>query len=252
MRKNPFIEIVCTLHSSTTMIFIHPLNTQGVIDLLHKIHLLRLFLLWILQHNDFHSSAWKPRNRADFSPPGANIEQDSFFLDFLWETNIHANLSYFLGAGCLNPSLRLTENLSLWQFLRFLAISALSADLALRGAGGGGLLDYRRKFHDPSLPANKVDCSASKNLRKPYIFTQDQRSEIIYWPRLSKHLSRLHQTQGHALQRLKEPCDVANRPFFMNKYKYLEMSCNKWGLNLISIYLRATRGLGVWESLWCQ
>ena len=50
---------------------------------LEIIHLLRLYVLWILQHNDFHSSAWEPRNLAICSPPEANIEQNSFFLVFL-------------------------------------------------------------------------------------------------------------------------------------------------------------------------
>ena len=59
------------------------LDCHLLIDLLHKIHILRVFVLWILQHNYFHSSAWEPRNLANCSPPGANIEQDSFFLVFL-------------------------------------------------------------------------------------------------------------------------------------------------------------------------
>ena len=133
---------------------------------------------------------------------------------FFSKHNYSCQLKLFFGRWQLEPFTETDR-----EFV-VLAISPISRHFCtfcrFSSAGGGegrGLLEYRRKFHDSSLPANKVDCSASKNLRKPYIFSQDQRSEIIYWPRLSKHLSRLHQTQGHALQRLKEPCDVANRPF---------------------------------------
>ena len=62
----------------------------------------------------------------------------------------------YFGLLCFNPSLRLTENLSFWQFFQFLAVSALSADLALREP------DYRRKSLVPTPLLCRINSLAQR------------------------------------------------------------------------------------------
>ena len=106
-----------------------------------------------------------------WTPIDFEIEFASIHFGILhWISNMKQNSYSGKLSVCSNPSPRLTENLSFWQFLQFLAISALSADLALREA------DYRRKSLVPR--PKKVACSTSKNLRKPYIYPL-LRSKVI-------------------------------------------------------------------------
>ena len=107
-----------------------------------------LLTKWIFFH-------WTP---IDFEIEFASIH----FGTLHWMSNMNQNSYSGKLSVSSNPSPRLTENLSFWQFLQFLAISALSADLALREA------DYRRK--SLILRPKKVACSTSKNLRKPHIY----------------------------------------------------------------------------------
>ena len=72
------------------------------------------------------------------------IKHEAYFGELFWPT------------VCFNPSLRLTENLSFWQFLQFLAISALSADLALREP------DYRRKSLVPTPLLCRINSLAQR------------------------------------------------------------------------------------------
>ena len=197
-------------HSPTWIL--RNLASYLLIDLLHKIHLLRLYLCALNTSTQWFSLIrLRTQKYGQLLSSRSHYWKREFLPCFSLRSKYSCQLKLFFGRWQLEPFTETDR-----EFV-VLAIPPISRHFCtfcrFSSAGGGGLLDYPRKFHDSSLPANKVDCSASKNLRKPYIFTQDQRSEIIYWPRLSKHLSRLHQTQGHALQRLKEPCDVANRPF---------------------------------------
>ena len=97
---------------------------------------------------------WTP---IDFEIEFASMHWDTP-LNIKHETEIHISAN-FLSVSTLHwdwPRICRFGN-----FLQFLAISALSADLALREA------DYRRKSLVPR--PKKVACSTSKNLRKPYI-----------------------------------------------------------------------------------